>query len=336
MNILLTSAGRRSYIVDYFKKTRGVDKVYASNSEYSIALQCADGYCITPLIYSSEYIPFLLKFCQDNDIRIVMSLFDIDLLVLARHKKEFKELGIDVIVADEDFIEICNDKWKTYEFLNRNELLTPLTYLHLEDLLEALSKGVVSYPIMIKPRWGMASLGIYQADNEEELRVLTKKCYNDIFKSYLKYESSSTMNEAIIFQEKLEGKEYGLDVLNDLEGNYVASYAKQKVRMRSGETDLGRTVNIEPFKYLTRRIAEESKHCGLLSVDCFITGNGVYVTEMNCRISGHYPIAYLAGFNYPQILVDMIEGKMLNPENLRYLEDVYVAKDLNPMVLRNK
>ena len=42
MNVLLTSAGRRSYIVDYFKKVNGIGKVYASNSAYNIALKRAD------------------------------------------------------------------------------------------------------------------------------------------------------------------------------------------------------------------------------------------------------------------------------------------------------
>lgn len=47
MNILLTSAGRRSYIVDYFKEAEGIGKVFASNSTYTIALKRADGYFIS-------------------------------------------------------------------------------------------------------------------------------------------------------------------------------------------------------------------------------------------------------------------------------------------------
>ena len=64
MNILLTSAGRRTYLVDYFrealKKAGLKGKVYAANSQESPALAAADGKVITPLIYSREYIPFLL------------------------------------------------------------------------------------------------------------------------------------------------------------------------------------------------------------------------------------------------------------------------------------
>jgi len=43
MNILLTSAGRRTYLVQYFKEVLAEKgKVHASNSEWSTALEVAD------------------------------------------------------------------------------------------------------------------------------------------------------------------------------------------------------------------------------------------------------------------------------------------------------
>ena len=70
MNILLTSVGRRTYLVEYFKealKDRG--EIHVSNStSLSPAFLKADHYVITPLIYSKEYIPFLLDYCKNNKI----------------------------------------------------------------------------------------------------------------------------------------------------------------------------------------------------------------------------------------------------------------------------
>ena len=70
MNILLTSAGRRSYIVDYFKNTDGIDNVYASNSAYTIALKRADDFFISPLIYDPEYIPSIIEYCKEKDVKV--------------------------------------------------------------------------------------------------------------------------------------------------------------------------------------------------------------------------------------------------------------------------
>lgn len=335
VNILLTSAGRRSYIIDYFKKTNGIGKVYASNSNYTIALKRADGYFISPLIYSENYISSIVDFCKENEINVVLSLFDIDLLVLAKNRKIFEENGIRLILASPEFVEICNDKWKTYLFVKKLGLHTPKTYLTRDSVKKAISDGNLSYPIIMKPRWGMASMGIYKVDNDLELDVFTEKCHKDIFKSYLKYESSFTKDEAIIYQEVMDGEEYGLDVLNDLDGKYIGTFAKQKVTMRSGETDLGRTASNKPFTDATKKIASASGHEGILSVDCFKNDNGIFIIEMNCRISGHYPLAYLAGFNYPQIVVDWMNGKELNFENLSFKENLFIIKDLVPTILHD-
>ena len=333
INILLTSAGRRAYLVDYFKKANGINKVYASNSDYTIALERADGYFISPLIYSEDYISSIINYCKEKEISAVLSLFDIDLLVLAKNREAFEANGIQLILASSEFVEICNDKWKTFLFIKELGLQTPRTYLHLEDVKKAINEGTLSYPIIMKPRWGMASMGIYKVDNEEELEVFTKKCHKDIFKSYLKYESSFTREEAIVYQEIMVGEEYGLDVLNDLEGNYISTFAKQKVTMRSGETDLGRTVSNLPFIEATTKIAGASRHEGILSVDCFKTEKGIFIIEMNCRISGHYPLAYLAGFNYPQLLADWLNHNETNTELLRFEEDLFIVKDLVPTIL---
>jgi len=336
MNILLTSAGRRAYIVDYFRKCNGIGKVYASNSNYTIALQRADGYFITPLIYDNDYIPSIISYCKRNNITAVLSLFDIDLLVLARHETDFLKNGIKLILAPAQFVEICNDKFKTYKFCIDNGLQTPKTYLHIDDVLEAIERKELTFPIIMKPRWGMASMDIYKVETEEELIVFSKKCSRDIFNSYLKYESAMTPDEAIIYQEVVKGEEYGLDVVNDLDANYVATFAKQKVTMRSGETDLGRTASSSPFKSYAKIIAANSRHKGLLSVDCFKNDKGIFVIEMNCRISGHYPLSYLAGFNYPQLLIDWLNGKQTDSKLLEFETDLFIIKDLVPMVLYKK
>lgn len=333
INILLTSAGRRAYIVDYFKNCDGIGKVHASNSNFTIALKRADAYFISPLIYSDNYISSIIKYCLNNEITAVLSLFDIDLLVLARNRVEFEKNNIRLILAPASFVEICNDKWKTYQFVKSIGLNSPKTYLCTTSVREALKKGEIHYPIIMKPRWGMASMGIYKVENDEELLLFSEKCKRDIFNSYLKYESSMTADSAIIYQELMIGDEFGLDVLNTLSGNYIATFPKQKVTMRSGETDLGKTVDPSLFEDVGKIISAQSHHEGILSVDCFRNEKGIFVIEMNCRISGHYPLSYLAGFNYPQLLIDWLLGLGTRTELLRFEENLFIIKDLVPTVL---
>ena len=53
--------------------------VHAANSKVSPAFFAADKRVVTPLIYSEEYIPFLLDYCRRWDIRLLIPLFDIDI-----------------------------------------------------------------------------------------------------------------------------------------------------------------------------------------------------------------------------------------------------------------
>ena len=98
MNILLTSVGRRGYLCQYFKKElSGIGNLLAANSDYTPALSLADEYVISPLISSSEYIPFLLEYACKHKISAIIPLFDIDARTLAQHEALFAEKKIKII-----------------------------------------------------------------------------------------------------------------------------------------------------------------------------------------------------------------------------------------------
>lgn len=334
MNILLTSVGRRKYIVEYFQDAfKHEGKVFASNSNYTTAMSIADGYFISPLIYEDNYIDSLIQYCNKNKISIILSLFDIDLYVLAKNESKLKNHGIILILAPVKSIEICNDKWATFKFLQNLDINTPKTFLTINDTLEAINKQTINFPLIIKPRWGMASIGIYKINSEEELKVLYKKCYNEIFDSYLKYESSVTSKNPIVIQEFLKGSEFGLDAINDLKGNFINTYAKCKVSMRAGETDIGETIDNTKFIDFSKKICANINQKGIASIDCIEHNNKIYVIEINCRISGHYPLSHLAGVNYPKMLLIWLKGGKDISQYSSFKQGLKITKDLVPVII---
>jgi len=333
MNLLLTSVGRRSYLVDYFKEAlAGEGLVHAANNIVSAAFPAADRTVLTPLIYDGGYIPFLLDYCRENRIDLLISLFDIDLPVLAAHRQEFERIGTTVVVSDLEVVETCNDKWKTYEFLRAHELPAPATYLTVESAVEAVRKGELHYPLMVKPRWGMGSLAIYEADDEEELEVFFRKSRKKITESYLRYEADQDFNHCVIIQEKLEGEEYGLDVINDLEGTYQTTVQKRKYAMRSGETDCAETVQEEALETLGRTVSELFCHRGNLDMDVFQVNGRFVILEMNARFGGGYPFSHMAGVNLPEAIVRWKKGlsvdrRLLTPETgVRSQKDIRLIR----------
>ena len=334
MNILLTSVGRRTYMVEYFKNAlKGNGYVFASNSAMTYSLKQADDYVLTPNIYDENYIDFLLEYCRKKSINAVISLFDIDLPILSKNRKRFEEIGVKLLVSNEQAIDVCNDKWKAHQFLLSLGLKQPKTYISFAKCKEYLSKGELNFPLIIKPRWGMGSIGIFEVETSEELDVLYKKLHREIFKTYLSFESNQDVDACILIQQKIIGKEFGLDVLNDLEGNYVTTVAKQKIAMRAGETDIAQIVDNAMFLSVGKTISQSLKHIGNLDVDCFVTENGeIFVLEMNCRFGGQYPFSHLSGVDFPAQIVRWLNNEKTEESLLQFKEGLLIAKDLVPVI----
>ena len=309
MNILLTSVGRRAYMVKYFKEVVGLSgEVHAVNSDdKTVAFQYADKATVCPLIYDKSYIPFLLNYCQENRIDAVISLFDMDLLMLAKNKKKFEKLGTRVIVSDEEIVGVCNDKWKSYEYLKENGFNVPKTYLSYNDLLTAIENKEISYPVIVKPRFGCGSIAVSKAYDKAELDFIFQKASHSINSTYLKYESAVT-EDKVIFQECLNGQEYGADIINDLNGNYRNAIIKKKIAMRAGETDIAELVDNIGIKSVLEKLGKLTKHIANMDVDIFLVDGIPYVLEMNCRFGGGYPFSHMGGCNLPLAIVKWLNG----------------------------
>lgn len=339
MNVLLTSVGRRAYMVKYFKDALGENgKVHVCNSDdLTVAFHYADKAVVSPLIYDEAYIPFLLQYCKENKIDVLLSLFDIDLPILAKNRNAFEEIGVKVIVSDLEFVEICNDKWKTYEFLKNNGFNVPKTYLNLQRVMLALESGELHYPIIIKPRFGCGSIGMSIAEDEMALLYYFRRNTRVINRSYLKYESAKVdQAEQIIYQECLKGQEYGIDVINDLDGTFQNAIVKKKIAMRAGETDIGETVDEPVLWEEAARLGKLTKHIANMDCDFFLVAGKPYVLEMNARFGGGYPFSHTAGCDLPRAIVQWCEGKRVSTNLLQAKSSVRTFKELGLTVANNK
>jgi carbamoyl-phosphate synthase large subunit len=96
----------------------------------------------------------------------------------------------------------------------------------------------------------MGSIGVFEANTEIEMDVLYTKVEEQIMSTYLKYESAGNKGKMVLIQEKLSGTEHGLDIINDLNGNYQNTIVKRKLAMRAGETDCAETIENESLREL--------------------------------------------------------------------------------------
>ena len=317
MNVLITSAGRRGYLVNYFKEavTPYGGKVVTANSEpFASGLLAGDSRYVVPLIADDNYIPALLEIVQKERIQLVFSLFDIDLPLLSEHSAEFARQSARVVVGDPGIVDICADKWKTYQFLSKNTLPTPKTFLNSEIALQALSERLIQLPLIVKPRWGMGSIGVQIVNDVAELPNAVELTKAAINRSYLQVIKSQPNKSPVIIQECIKGLEFGADILNDLEGNYVACATKQKISQRPDGAEFAFTVDHPQIASLSKSLSRLLQHRGNADVDFIQNDCGqVFIIEVNPRFGGGYPFSHLAGARYPRALVQMAKGEAPNP-----------------------
>lgn len=320
MNILFTCAGRRTYLLKYFKENMNEgDKVVATDMQLSApALQVADVKLQVPAVYDPKYVDITLQICKEQKIDVLLSLNDLELPILAENKAKFEAEGVKVIVSDPSVIDIAFDKYKTAQWVESLGLKSPKTFVRLEDAKHALETGELHFPLFMKPRWGSGSIGLESIADMEELDIYYHLLMKKIKKTILA--TASVGDEYIMIQEKLTGNEFGLDVMNDLEGNNVAVSVKQKLAMRAGETDKAVTVDLPEVREIGHKIGNALKHIGNLDVDVMQNEKGEYcVLELNPRFGGGFPFSYEAGVNLPKAIIEWVkenkvDASILQPE----------------------
>lgn len=318
MNILFTCAGRRTYLLKYFKENLSeMDRIVATDMQESApALQVADVAILAPTVYDPQYVDFIMKICKEQEIDALLSLNDLELPILADNKPRFESLGVKVIISDPEVVDLCFDKYKTAMWAELLGLKSPRTYVRLEDAKRALANGEITFPLIIKPRWGSGSIGLRSIEDMEQLDVYYHLLFKNVKKTILSHVSVG--DEYLMIQEQLTGKEYGLDVMNDLDGNFVAVSVKQKLGMRSGETDKAVTVDLPEVREIGMMIGRNLRHIGNLDVDIMQRANGDYcVLELNPRFGGGFPFSYEAGVNMPLAIIKWLRGESVSTDTLQ-------------------
>lgn len=309
MNILFTCAGRRRYLLKYFKEVIGDSgKIVAADMCLNApALTAADVKLQVPGVYAPNYIDVVIGLCKQHDIKVLISLNDLELPILSARKEDFKAAGVNVIVSDPNVIDICFDKYKTAQFIESLGLKTPKTYINYNEAVAAIKSGDLKFPLIIKPRWGSGSIGLEMVDDLEELEIVYRLDQKKVRKSILATASSD--DDFLLIQEVIDGPEYGLDIINDLNKNYRGVSVKQKLSMRAGETDKAITVDNAKLREIGSIIGSKLGHVANLDCDVLEKDGEYFVLELNPRFGGGYPFSHEAGVNVPKAIVDWAQGK---------------------------
>jgi len=318
MNILISSAGRRTSLLLAFKdaarKRNGL--VIATDADpFAPAPRFADKAFCVPRLDDFRFKEVFFKIIRDNKIKITLPTIDTELSFFSENINEFKKLGCVPLISSCDFIKIANDKWLAFEFFQRKKIQTPKTWLPLMDNFNALEDK-----ILIKPRRGSASIGIkFLNKNEIQMKSLSADEY--------------------VIQETVSGREITVDILLDLEGNLIHYVPRIRIKTLGGESIQGETVPNATCKEFIEFICKEIKDMGAIgpiTLQFFENERGCFLIEINPRFGGGFPLSLKAGGDYPEWILQMIEGARVEPRigeyriglcMSRYNTEVYFEKN---------
>ena len=299
MNVLFTSSGRRVELINIFKiegfKTFAADSDPTAPSLYVVS----KGFIVPRVVDSPlKYVETLLSICKKESIDIVIPLIDPELVILARAKDEFLDIGTTILLSSYSSVEISADKYKTYNFYKKTGLLAPKT-INLDDR-EQLRKEIKEnfFPAILKPKYGSAGKGILECRNLH---------YFNFFSSH-----QNCIN--YILQKYVSGEEITIDIFGDGTGHLISAVQRKRLKVRGGEVERGITVKYPKLFEDALKFAKEFKPFGPVNIQCFYdkgTNNGLY-TEINARFGGGFPLSYHAGANFPKYIKSILSGKILD------------------------
>jgi carbamoyl-phosphate synthase large subunit len=310
MRVLISSVGRRGYLVKFFKEALGSDgEVWGGDySRYAPAFHCCDKSVLLPKVTDSDYVEQLIGFCQKNQIDVVVPLIDPELEVLAAHRERFYDAGIMVVVSPPQTVQIAFDKYLTYKFGKDSGIAVPETVVTIREAEELLAAGKLKWPVVVKPRKGSASADITYCHNERQMKNAFESCPNPMI------------------QECMKGQEYGYDILGDRNCRPISVFCKRKLAMRAGETDKAVSTADAELIALGQKLAEKLPIFGPADVDVMVTDDGPKLLEINPRFGGGYPCSHQAGANFPAKLIAMCRNQRLTPDIGSCPAGVYMLK----------
>ncbi|MFD3157505.1 ATP-grasp domain-containing protein [Haloimpatiens sp. FM7330] len=314
MNVLITNIGRRGYLVDFLRNTSNfIGNIYVSDCDYTASglYSKCDEYFILPRPTNDEglYVKKLMNICLLKKIKIIIPVIDPEIYILSKYKEKFRKKGILIIVSSRDVLEICYNKLFMNEFLLKNNFNVIKTFNNIKTFQTALEKEQINFPVFIKPIYGSGSTNSFKVDDFKKLKAL--------------------FCDGMIIQEYIEGTEYGVDIFNNLQHTPVRIVIKEKISMRSGETDKSRTIFNKNIFDVTKKLAEILKHFGPLDCDVIETKKNIYVLDINPRLGGGYPATHEAGINFLELIVKLYKNEKITPQFNNYLLDRIIVKGIS-------
>jgi carbamoyl-phosphate synthase large subunit len=297
-NLLVTAIGSATAL-SVIKGARKQDKyrikiIGTDINDFVSGRYFADTFYKVPKSGEKEkFVQKISEIVSKEKIDLVVPIVDVGLPIWSELKRNKKFKDIQILISSNKTLAICQDKYKTVQFLNKVGVPTIKTFLK--------PPGGKVFPLFIKPRhFGRATIDAYKIDNRSELGFYIKK-----------------LKPNFVIQEYIEGEEYTADCLSDLNGNFINAVIRKRIETKGGLSVKGEVVKDKKALEYCKVIVDQLKIPGVCNVQFFKKSDSYSFFEINPRFAGTHAFTIEAGQNTIFYILEMLEGKKIRPSDIK-------------------
>jgi carbamoyl-phosphate synthase large subunit len=316
INLMITGVGGGGHGEQILKALRLASTNYkivgGDMSPMSKGLVEVDIPYILPPADHPQYLSSLLAVCKKENVQALFHGSEPELKIMGKERNRIKEAGLFLPINPEPVIQLCMDKYQTFQFLAGNNFYVPKTVevTKLEDV-----ENISFLPAILKPSiGGGGSVNVFLAQTFEELYSFCKYLI-EIYPKFIVQQYVGTPDE-----------EYTVGILISMDGELLNSIAVKrnilsslsnslKVPNKTEDKSLGPILavssgisqgEIGKFPHITKScedIALKLGSRGAVNIQCRFVEGKVYIFEINPRFSGTTSLRAMAGYNEPDTLI---------------------------------
>ncbi len=277
----------------------------------------ADGFVQLPRADDDEFIDRMAEACTNNDVGLLVPIFDPELEPLALHKDRFLKAGIRVALPSVATVRACRDKLETVRRFAAIGAPHPATYS--AEGARALGPG--SFPMIVRPRDGRSSEHVVRVHDHPELERALRQVPNAFVQHDVSHRSA---------------REVTVDVFVREDGRFHGACPRERQVVRAGQSYKGRTIDAPEVVRWSQAICEGLGLIGPACLQCFVRNDQPSFFEVNPRFGAASILSMHAGLNMAALLVrETLDMPMPSPsvragvQMLRYWEEV-ITIDAQP------
>ena len=244
-----------------------------------------DHFLLIPNASSSNYLSSLKKIVKEHKIDVVIPMsepeLDAALPILGL------ESDVKWITSGSSVVKAGLDKFKTMQALIEIGIPIPWTILVCDGY-------PISYPCILKNRFGSGSRAVFIVKNDEDADYLAKQYPDAIFQELL--EPNDREVTCAVYRRK-DGKVSTLLMLRRLSGGF---------------TGWAKVIKDDAANEMCETIASGLNLQGSMNIQMRLTDKGPRVFEINPRFSSTVLMRHRLGFSDVLWAIDEAEGKVIN------------------------